>query len=69
MVVNNTDVALELLRRQWGFMINDPRMTNSTFIEGYSANGVLHYPPYRSDPRISHAHGWATGPTFTLTVS
>ena len=42
-------------------------MTNSTFIEGYSTNGDLHYAPYSNDPRISHAHGWATGPTSTLT--
>lgn len=27
----------------------------------------LHYAPYNNDPRISHAHGWATGPTSTLT--
>lgn len=48
-------------------MLDDPRMTNSTFIEGYSTNGDLHYAPYSNDPRISHAHGWATGPTSTLT--
>lgn len=52
----------------WGdFMLDDPRVTNSTFIEGYSTNGDLHYAPYSNDPRISHAHGWATGPTSTLT--
>jgi hypothetical protein len=49
------------------FMLDDPRMTNSTFIEGYSTNGDLHYAPYTNDPRISHAHGWATGPTSALT--
>ena len=48
-------------------MLDDPRMTNSTFIEGYSTNGDLHCAPYTNDPRISHAHGWATGPTSTLT--
>lgn len=42
-------------------------MTNSTFPEGYSTNGDLHYAPYNNDPRISHAHGWATGPTSVLT--
>ncbi|GJJ14884.1 hypothetical protein Clacol_009153 [Clathrus columnatus] len=66
--LNNSAAGLELLRRQWGFMLNDPRMTNSTFIEGYSANGTLHYPPYPNDARISYAHGWATGPTYTLTT-
>lgn len=54
------------MRLQWGFMLDDPRMTQSTFIEGYSTDGSLHYAPYRNDARISHAHGWATGPTAAL---
>jgi hypothetical protein len=63
----NASAALDLIRLQWGFMMDDPRMTNSTFIEGYSVDGSLHYAPYTNDPRISHAHGWASGPTSTLT--
>lgn len=60
--------AVQLMKTMWAdFMLDDPRMTNSTFIEGYSTNGDLHYAPYTNDPRISHAHGWATGPTSTLT--
>jgi hypothetical protein len=47
-------------------MLDDPRMTQSTFIEGYSTDGSLHYAPYSNDARISHAHGWATGPTAAL---
>lgn len=44
--------ALDLMRLQWGnFMLDDPRMTNSTFIEGYGADGSLHYSPYPNDPR------------------
>ncbi|KAF8583301.1 glycoside hydrolase family 78 protein [Ramaria rubella] len=66
--LNNSAAGLELIRRQWGYMMDDPRMTNSTFIEGYSADGALHYPPYSNDARISYAHGWSTGPTFTLTT-
>jgi hypothetical protein len=59
--------AVQLMKRMWAdFMLDDPRMTNSTFIEGYSTNGDLHYAPYTNDPRISHAHGWATGPTSAL---
>ncbi|KAF4167227.1 hypothetical protein CNMCM6936_005477 [Aspergillus lentulus] len=58
--------GLDLMRRQWGFMLDDPRMTQSTFIEGYSTDGSLHYAPYSNDARISHAHGWATGPTAAL---
>ena len=66
-LAEKTTVALDLMRLQWGFMLNDPRMTNSTFIEGYSTTGELHYAPYVNDARISHAHGWATGPTSSLT--
>ena len=67
LLAGNASAALDLIRLEWGFMLNDPRMTNSTFIEGYQDDGVLHYAPYTNDPRISHAHGWATGPTSTLT--
>jgi hypothetical protein len=66
-LANNATAALDLMRLQWGFMLDDPRMTNSTFIEGYSSTGELHYAPYKNDARISHAHGWATGPTSSLT--
>lgn len=41
-------------------------MTNSTFMEGYAADGSLHYAPYNNDPRVSHAHGWSTGPTSLM---
>lgn len=64
----NSSAALELMRIQWGdFMLDDPRMTNSTFIEGYAADGTLHYHPYNNDARVSHAHGWSAGPTAVLT--
>ncbi|KAF7713086.1 Alpha-L-rhamnosidase [Penicillium ucsense] len=58
--------ALELIRRQWGFMLQDPRMTNSTFIEGYSTDGTLHYALYSNDARVSHSHAWSSGPTSAL---
>lgn len=64
---SNVSAALDLMRLQWGFMLDDPRMTNSTFMEGYQDTGELHYAPFTNDPRISYAHGWATGPTSTLT--
>lgn len=67
-IAGRPEAAINLIKLMWGdFMLEDPRMTNSTFIEGYSTNGDLHYAPYNNDPRISHAHGWATGPTSTLT--
>lgn len=67
LLAGNASAALDLMRLEWGFMMDDPRMTNSSFIEGYSSDGSLHYAPYTNDPRVSHAHGWATGPTSTLT--
>ncbi|PVH70331.1 glycoside hydrolase family 78 protein [Cadophora sp. DSE1049] len=64
----NPERAIELIEFMWAdFMLDDPRMTNSSFIEGYSTNGDLHYAPYDNDARVSHAHGWATGPTSALT--
>lgn len=62
----NATTALDLMRLEWGFMMDDPRMTNSTFIEGYETTGNLHYAPYQNDPRVSHAHGWSTAPTSLL---
>ncbi|KAK4917031.1 hypothetical protein LTR49_015068 [Elasticomyces elasticus] len=57
-----------LMEFMWAdFMLDDPRMTNSSLIEGYSTDGSLHYAPYDNDARVSHAHGWATGPTSALT--
>lgn len=66
-LAGNATALLDLCRLQWGFMLDDPRMTKSTFIEGYSTDGRLHYAPYSNDPRVSHAHGWSTGPTSALT--
>ncbi|KAI1853440.1 hypothetical protein JX265_012731 [Neoarthrinium moseri] len=67
-LAGNIQATLALMRTQWGFMLNDPRMTNSTFIEGFSADGSLHYAPYKSDARLNHAHGWSTGPTSVLSM-
>lgn len=64
----NPAYALELMEFMWhDFMLLDPRMTNSTFIEGYSTDGSLHYAPYAEDARVSHSHGWSTAPTSLLT--
>jgi hypothetical protein len=59
--------AIQLIKCMWAdFILDDPRMTNSTFIEGYSTNGDVHDTPYTNNLRISHAHGWATGPLSAL---
>ncbi|KAJ6127647.1 rhamnosidase B precursor [Penicillium sp. IBT 18751x] len=60
--------ALDLMRLQWGFLPQDPRMTQSTFIEGYATDGSLHNAPYTNDPHISHAPEWSTGPTSALSA-
>jgi hypothetical protein len=55
--------ALELMRREWGYMLNSPLGTGSTFWEGYLANGQFGY----GGAYMSAAHGWSTGPTSALT--
>ncbi len=55
--------AITLIRREWGYMLDSPLGTNSTFWEGYKADGTLSY----GGPYMSAAHGWATGPTSALT--
>ncbi|KEQ73170.1 alpha-L-rhamnosidase [Aureobasidium namibiae CBS 147.97] len=61
--------AIDLMRFMWAdFMLDDPRMTNSTYIEGYDTSGALHYPAYEDDARISHSHGWSSGPVLALST-
>lgn len=68
LIAGQAQAAIDLIRLMWAdFMLDDPRMTNSTFIEGYSTDGSLAYAPYKNNPRVSHAHGWSTGPTSALT--
>jgi hypothetical protein len=55
--------ALDLMRREWGYMLNSPLGTGSTFWEGYLANGQFGY----GGAYMSAAHGWSTGPTSALT--
>ncbi|KAK9854723.1 hypothetical protein MYU51_003985 [Penicillium brevicompactum] len=63
--------ALDLIRRSWGWYINNPNGTESTVIEGYLQNGTFGYRMNRGygyDPSyVSHAHGWSAGPTSALT--
>ncbi|HEX3789866.1 MAG TPA: hypothetical protein VHW44_18510 [Pseudonocardiaceae bacterium] len=55
--------ALTLIRREWGYMLNSPDGTNSTFWEGFTSDGSFDY----GGTYMSAAHGWATGPTSALT--
>ncbi|KAF4893319.1 hypothetical protein CGCF415_v012735 [Colletotrichum fructicola] len=65
------DRALNLIRDAWGWYLNHPNGTQSTVPEGYLVNGTWGYRGdrgYRNDPTyMSHAHGWSSGPTSTMT--
>ncbi|EJD51192.1 glycoside hydrolase family 78 protein [Auricularia subglabra TFB-10046 SS5] len=69
--VGNDERALDLLRREWGYMLYTDISVQSTLVEGFTANGSLGYREdtgYDWDPAYtSHAHGWSTGPTSALT--
>lgn len=64
--VGNYDTAVELMELMWGYMLDGPGMTNSTFLEGYRIDGSVGYPAYTHPARNSHCHGWSTGPTMVL---
>ncbi|BBA96612.1 putative alpha-L-rhamnosidase [Actinacidiphila reveromycinica] len=55
--------ALDLVRREWGYMLDAPQGTASTFWEGYRTDGSSDY----TGSYMSAAHGWSTGPTSALT--
>ncbi|GKT93377.1 bacterial alpha-l-rhamnosidase domain-containing protein [Colletotrichum tofieldiae] len=70
-VAGRADRALRLIRDSWGWYLNHPNGTGSTVIEGYLVDGTFGYRSsrgYTDDPSyVSHAHGWSSGPTSTLT--
>ncbi|KAH9837900.1 Six-hairpin glycosidase [Rhodofomes roseus] len=70
-IAGNDARAMDLLRREWGYMLYTPISVQSTLLEGYTGNGSLYYRSYQGynyDPSyISHAHGWSSGPTSALT--
>jgi hypothetical protein len=70
--IGQTERALDLIRRSWGWYINNPLGSESTVIEGYLENGTFGYRSSRGydydSSYTSHAHGWSTGPTSALTT-
>ncbi|KAG1682304.1 hypothetical protein DVH05_005716 [Phytophthora capsici] len=67
----NATLAMEIMRRQWSYMLHN--FSNSTTIEAYYYTGELKYPFYEAVEKnlgsyISHAHAWSTGPTASLTL-
>jgi len=67
----NDERAMDLLQREWGYILYTNLSVQSTLLEGFTANGSLSYRSYRGynyDPSYtSHAHGWSSGPTSALT--
>jgi hypothetical protein len=62
---NDDTNALNLIRDEWGYMLDSPLGTASTFWEGYSSAGVLTAYP---SAYTSLAHGWSSGATGALTA-
>ena len=64
--------SLDLIRRSWGWYINNPYGTESTIVEGYLADGTFGYRAttgYNGDYSFtSHSHGWSTGPVAALST-
>ncbi|MDZ5619780.1 alpha-L-rhamnosidase-related protein [Nocardioides bizhenqiangii] len=53
--------AVDLMERQWGWMLEQPQGPQSTFWESLRESGEI-VSSYQS-----YAHGWSTGPTRALT--
>lgn len=72
LTIGNTNRALELIRRSWGWYLSNKNGTESTLIEGYLTNGSFGYRNYDGyewdSSYTSHSHGWSTGPTSALTA-
>ncbi|TVY83207.1 hypothetical protein LSUE1_G001690 [Lachnellula suecica] len=70
--IGQTARALDLIRRCWGWYLNNPNGTQSTVIEGYLQNGTFGYRSSRGydydSSYVSHSHGWSSGPTSGLTT-
>lgn len=55
------EAAVDLIERQWGWMLDHPQGPQSTFWESLRETGEI-VSSYQS-----YAHGWSTGPTRALT--
>jgi hypothetical protein len=61
---NDDSAGLVLVKREWGYMLNSPIGTKSSFWEGYNADSTFAY----SGNYMSCSHGWASGPTSALSA-
>jgi hypothetical protein len=65
---NKMHDALRMIRKTWGWMINNPSSTGSTMLEAWGEDGNITYPFYKDKPSyISHCHPWSTGPVLVMT--
>jgi len=55
--------GLDMIRSMWGYMLDAPQGTHSTFWEGLNSDGSFAY----QGPFQSLSHGWGSGPTSALT--
>ncbi|KAJ6484860.1 Six-hairpin glycosidase [Mycena sanguinolenta] len=71
-VAGNASRAMDLLHREWGYILYTNLSVQSTLLEGFTASGSLSYRAtdgYNNDPAYtSHSHGWSSGPTSALTI-
>lgn len=66
-IAGNPEYSVGLMEFMWGhYLLDDPRMTNSTYLERYSQDGSLTYAPVTNHARIDHVHPWSTGPNIAL---
>lgn len=62
--MGNATRVLAMARLQWGYMINNPNSTQSTFWEGYNKDGTFNF----RGIYMSNSHGWATGIASALSL-
>ncbi|KAF8209055.1 glycoside hydrolase family 78 protein [Mycena galopus ATCC 62051] len=71
-VAGNASRAMDLLHREWGYILYTNLSVESTLLEGFTSNGSIwyrSYDGYNFDPAYtSHSHGWSSGPTSALTI-
>lgn len=69
LVAGHSTRALDLIRRSWGWNLQSPYGTESTFVEGYRIDGSWRYRDdsySKNGSYTAHALGWSTGPIDAL---
>lgn len=69
LAVGQSQRALDLMQLSWGWNLNNPSGTQSTFAEGYKIDGSWRYRDdsySKNGSYTAHALGWSTGPIDAL---